>query len=374
MNRVAEPDSTATHPRLPALADADNPVWHRIPQDPHSGDFLRLQRLLARRGHFQLIIAQFNAPAYRDAIIAALGRGSTDATAVSVWVLPEEPDLAALRTEVTQRAAAVDGLHLIGLDAWLDRADESVLRGLNHGREALAATAPLSLVIWLRADQVRAFAEGAPDLWAWRAGLLDFALARREPLAIERGSLMGPFRVDAERARRRLAEIDLYLVGAGNDAASANLLLEASRLREGLGEWASAQALAERARDHYRALDHARGTALALGQIADILQARGQLDEALRIRTEEQLPVYERLGDVRSLLVCRTQIALNLLAIDATEQRRTANALLCLALVDAQRLRLPEAGKIEQILRRFELVCTGPLAPTPAEDGTPKST
>jgi hypothetical protein len=37
----------------------------------------------------------------------------------------------------------------------------------------------------------------------------------------------------------------------------------------------------------------------AQGRIADILQARGQLDEALRIRQEEELPVYERLGDVR---------------------------------------------------------------------------
>ena len=37
-----------------------------------------------------------------------------------------------------------------------------------------------------------------------------------------------------------------------------------------------------------------------MGKIADILQARGETDEALRIRQEEELPVYERLGDVRS--------------------------------------------------------------------------
>ena len=38
-------------------------------------------------------------------------------------------------------------------------------------------------------------------------------------------------------------------------------------------------------------------------------QARGQLDEALRIRQEEQLPVYERLGDVRSKAVTQGKIA-----------------------------------------------------------------
>ena len=43
-----------------------------------------------------------------------------------------------------------------------------------------------------------------------------------------------------------------------------------------------------------------RARAVTLGQIADVLQARGQLDEALRIRQEEELPVYERLGDVQA--------------------------------------------------------------------------
>ncbi len=42
-----------------------------------------------------------------------------------------------------------------------------------------------------------------------------------------------------------------------------------------------------------------RSKAVTQGKIAEILQARGELDEALRIRREEQLPVFERLGDVR---------------------------------------------------------------------------
>jgi len=42
---------------------------------------------------------------------------------------------------------------------------------------------------------------------------------------------------------------------------------------------------------------------------ADILFSRGELDEALRILTEEELPVYERLGDVRELAVTQGKIA-----------------------------------------------------------------
>jgi len=49
--------------------------------------------------------------------------------------------------------------------------------------------------------------------------------------------------------------------------------------------------------------------ALARGAQADILQVRGQLDEALRIRQEEELPVYERLGDVYAKAVTMGQIA-----------------------------------------------------------------
>jgi tetratricopeptide (TPR) repeat protein len=43
--------------------------------------------------------------------------------------------------------------------------------------------------------------------------------------------------------------------------------------------------------------------------IADILQARGDLDEAMRIRTEQELPVYRRLGDVRAVAITLGRIA-----------------------------------------------------------------
>ena len=59
-----------------------------------------------------------------------------------------------------------------------------------------------------------------------------------------------------------------------------------------------------------------------MGKIADILQARGDLDEALRIRREEQLPVYERLGDVRARAVALQKIASALLDTGGLEKGR----------------------------------------------------
>jgi hypothetical protein len=46
-----------------------------------------------------------------------------------------------------------------------------------------------------------------------------------------------------------------------------------------------------------------------MGKIADILESRGEPDEALRIRREEELPVFERLGDVRERAVTMGKIA-----------------------------------------------------------------
>ncbi|MGB5063998.1 MAG: AAA family ATPase, partial [Candidatus Competibacter sp.] len=93
------------------------------------------------------------------------------------------------------------------------------------------------------------------------------------------------------------------------DAEKSNILWTASNVAISAG-------LLDRTLDLARqkaTLDQSRGdereVALAQGQIADVLQARGELDEALRIRREEELPVYERLGDVRSKAVTLGKIA-----------------------------------------------------------------
>ncbi|MEZ5356266.1 MAG: tetratricopeptide repeat protein [Bryobacteraceae bacterium] len=59
----------------------------------------------------------------------------------------------------------------------------------------------------------------------------------------------------------------------------------------------------------YEKLGDVRERAVTLGKIADIRMARGDLDEALRIRLEDELPVYEKLGDVRERAVTLGKIA-----------------------------------------------------------------
>ena len=107
----------------------------------------------------------------------------------------------------------------------------------------------------------------------------------------------------------------------------------------------------------YERLGEVREIAITKGKIADILQARGQLDEALRIRQQEELPVYERLGDLRALLVGRANLAILYLQRGTEGDRQQANELLCWSLQAAQQMQLPEAGQIVGILKQVGLHC-----------------
>ncbi len=60
----------------------------------------------------------------------------------------------------------------------------------------------------------------------------------------------------------------------------------------------------------YEKLGDIRSRAVTLGQIADIHQARGEYEEALRLRRQEELPVYEKLGDIRERAVTLAKIAI----------------------------------------------------------------
>jgi hypothetical protein len=74
------------------------------------------------------------------------------------------------------------------------------------------------------------------------------------------------------------------------------------------------------------------------------------LDEALRIRREDELPVYERLGDRRSLLVGRANLAFGLVRRGGAGDREEAVGLLRLAIEEARKMRIPEAKTIAEIL------------------------
>ncbi|MDC0744102.1 hypothetical protein [Polyangium mundeleinium] len=151
-------------------------------------------------------------------------------------------------------------------------------------------------------------------------------------------------------------------------AAGLWWITAASRLR--LGKALHAMGALEEALVHLRgalkdfeALGMQQGQALALDEIADTHRARGQLDEALRIRRDEELPHYARTGDVRGLVVGRAEFALTLLARNAPGDREEAARFLLLAHADAERFQLPEAEHIRKVQQEHGL---------PTEDPPPR--
>jgi tetratricopeptide (TPR) repeat protein len=176
-------------------------------------------------------------------------------------------------------------------------------------------------------------------------------------ILMDRGQLDEALRIRTEEelpVYQRLGAVREMAVTQGQ---IADILMARGQLDEAL------RILTDEVLSAFEQLGAVREMAVTQGKIADILMARGQLDEALRIRTEEELPVYQRLGAVRDLLICRAKMAMTLLmrmnqTKDQTD-RTQANQLLCVALADARRLRLPEAGQIEQILQQAGMDCSG---------------
>ena len=59
----------------------------------------------------------------------------------------------------------------------------------------------------------------------------------------------------------------------------------------------------------YEQLGDIREAAITRGKIADILQARGKLDEALAMWRDEALPVFERVGYAAEAKIARGRVA-----------------------------------------------------------------
>ena len=272
----------------------------------HSGDYLRLARLWERRSHHSWVFAVVNADRYRDLLIARL-----DAAKPSAHLL------------LSEGQTPLDWLNALSLlrDADETRAQVKFAEGwfpnaqwwyeANVLRERLADAFPHLLVLWLPESVVSEIARQAPDFWNWREAVFDFSLRERiQPPALQSAAFTGISGADKQQVVSRLADIQTYL--ANNDASSAaaaHLMLEAASANERLGQWTEAEKFAEKAFSAFNGQNNLRQAAHAKGKIADILQARGKLDEALVIWEVEVLPVFVTVGYAVEERIARERIA-----------------------------------------------------------------
>ncbi|MCX7113071.1 MAG: tetratricopeptide repeat protein [Proteobacteria bacterium] len=276
-------------------------------------EFQRLVKDLRFGGKFQLLIAEFNDWTIRSDLIkriAAVMQETDIATTQLELTDNAYPDVTTLEIELTRLSQEHGVIHVIGGEAWFD---DARLEAFNLRREAIAQSLTVRLVLWLDESTVRRFAQIAPDWWAWRAGVFCFCVSHRAVNAEPLTPQLGPIdtRSLAKRSRR-ISELRafLYTDPPPPDELAGSLWGELAGLYFRLGEWD--KALSIRIKEQlpvYERLGDVRQKAITLGKIADIMRERGLLDEALRIRTEEQLPVYERLGDLREKAMTQGKIA-----------------------------------------------------------------
>ena len=324
--------------------------WEPLSQ--HTGALVRLRNIVEDEDGFRLVVAIFSNSAYRRRLIAWLGELIPETYTLDIAT---EQDFLEIVNKLQHLPSTTSIVHLLGAPAWFRdplRAP-ALLHGLNYRREQFAADFPFVLVLWLYDAQVRELAQQAPDMWAWRAAVLDFVLpSALEPTLPQRE--IEPAQADAHERRQRLADIETYLMeNPERYASDAILFREMSEIYALLGEVSQAEEAARRACAISHEYDDRRGVALALGLLADVFVIRGDWDEALRIHTEEELPVYERLDEVRLIALTKGKIADILQSrgeLDKALRIRTEEELPVYERLDEVRSIAVTKGKIADIL------------------------
>ncbi len=281
-------------------------------------DFQRLSRSLLHGPPFQWLLVDAPHEALRKQVMAALD-GVLHAAGLRTNSLPlsqKIDDVGELERRLINNAAQAQVVHVIGRPGWFTAPRWDAF---NARRERVAQQARARLVFWLDEAAIELASRGAPDLWAWRAGVYAFKpLAQEQVLSASEARLAHASRpqdVDARSLGQRLARIaairgwlkahpdapDEMLIGPIDELGQ--LLHDIGDVDEAMALWRGVDLPLHRRRGDERAV------AKTQSQIADVLQARGQLDEALRIWLQDVLPVYERLGDLRERAVTQVYIA-----------------------------------------------------------------
>jgi tetratricopeptide (TPR) repeat protein len=288
-------------------------------QPTHQEYFQRLVKVLTRIHGFRLYFAEIDSLPYRDKLIAQLDQvlqlAGKSACAMDLSTQGPNPSFDDFEGSVSATAKGTV-IHLLNSELWL----AEHVTTLNIRRNAIATHTQCALVWWLPRSAIARVAKDAPDAWSWRHGVFGFATVQTGAVPSRDNLLRDAVRRENDdrfagslpQKGKRLASIRQLLEQEISADMRWPLLVEMADLLDVTGHPADAlellrsQALPLAAQ--IVATDPA-AHALTMGRIADILQARGEWDEVLRIRREEELPVYEKLGVARLRAVTLGNIA-----------------------------------------------------------------
>lgn len=263
----------------------------------HEEAFRSLERILQAEKRFKLVVLRFNDPAYRDAVIAKLAETHPQAATLHVTAAAF-PDFSLFEDRLAEVAQRHFIVHLTGLESWLFPLDAPArATGFNYHREAIADHCPAALLLWLTAPDIAQFAVEAPDMWAWRAGVLDFSVDRDdgEIVLMRDGQLEA---MSLPQRVKRINEIRSYLASSSNINVSLKALLldELGTIYHVLGKETEAINCFESSLAIVRQVGDSRNEGATLNNLGETYRALGNNDRALEV-FQESLAIFQKVGD-----------------------------------------------------------------------------
>ena len=303
-------------------------------------ELLALGRMLRRgRGAFVLAFVRCNFVPLQERLVEALKDALAPAgvTICEVELTAETADLPGVLS-----AASGDGdpLFVYGLaQAMPSAAPEWALAQLNE-RRGLYQKLGRPLVFWLPEYALQLVAQGAPDFWAWRSGVYEFALAPTGREALLEREVQGMEWVTQRNLDQAAKTARLHLLrglldeytgeaeGEENRRARAATLRKLADLEAGLEGYAAAAPRLREALHIYEDLGDRRSVAFTQHDLAHLYRLRGDYEEAERL-FRAALQTKEQLGDRREVAVTQGQLAeLYQLRGDYAEAERLCRAAL----------------------------------------------
>jgi tetratricopeptide (TPR) repeat protein len=181
-----------------------------------------------------------------------------------------------------------------------------ILSYLNLNRELFRQELPHPLVIWLPEYALTALARRAPDFWAWRSGLYEFAPEADldkdalDPIVREEMHIKSSLSGQAKRERLAMLKgllADYCELGSGphERQVQGDILFEIACVHDDLGEWAEAKQAWEKSLTIAHDQDDKSTVATITHNLGTLAKNIGDYEEARRLY-EESLGMSRELG------------------------------------------------------------------------------
>jgi tetratricopeptide (TPR) repeat protein len=279
-------------------------------QPEHFVEFQRLAKSLIHGPQFQLLIMDCRDERLRAKVLESLALIQQQAGLRGAELVLDDSvgDVQALEYRLVELAAEHEVIHVLGASYWMDAGRWA---SFNLLRERLSNVARGRLLFWLNSDSISLVAKSAPDVWAWRSGIYIFEsngliLGSADFLAhalLSADQMAKTFDVRSMReCFQRVGQIRSLLtaIPLSVDEVRAPLLDELATLLTKLGDTDGALKIRiEEQLPLYKKMGKYHLRLVVLSRIADALRIKGDLEESLRMCQGEILPEYKILGDDR---------------------------------------------------------------------------